>query len=196
MGGGRCERSSEFRSPEVVDIRHARIEDADGIARVRAESWRAAYRGIVPDDYLDGIDVAEWAERQRRNMENQPADLVSLVANDGDLIVGWTALGPNRMADLPYAGELYTIYLLPSHWRRGIGRLLMAAAAQSSMHMGMKSMILWVFAENWPARRFNEALGGTLVSEHRYTIGGVSLPEVAYGWSDLGALTTQAGAVE
>ena len=180
----------------MVDIRQARIGDADGIARVRAESWRAAYRGIVPDDYLDGIDVAEWAERQRRNMENQSVDSVSLVANDGDLIVGWTALGPNRMADLPYAGELYTIYLLPSHWRRGIGRLLMAAAAQSSMHMGMKSMILWVLAENWPARRFNEALGGTLVSEHRYTIGGVSLPEVAYGWSGLSALTTQAGVAE
>jgi len=180
----------------VVDIRHARIEDADGIARVWAESWRAAYRGIVPDDYLNTIDVAEWAERQRRNMENQSVGSVSLIADDGGSTVGWASLGPNRMTDLPYAGELYAIYLLPSHWRRGIGRLLMTSTARSSIERGMDSMILWVLSENWPARRFYESMGGSLVSEHTYTIGGVSLPEVAYGWSELGALTTQAGVAE
>lgn len=170
-------------------IRCANIEDAAGIARVRAESWRAAYRGIVPDEYLDAIDVAEWSERQRLNMENQPADLVSLVADDAGLIVGWAALGPNRETDTPFAGELYAIYLLPDYWRRGIGRMLINASAQTLLERGMHSMILWVLADNEPARRFYEVLGGQYVSERSISIGGEELPEVSYGWQDLSSLT-------
>ena len=169
-------------------IRRANIEDAAGIARVRAESWRTAYRGIVSDEFLDAIDVSEWSERQRRNMENQPAELVSLVADYAGLIIGWAALGPNRETDTPFAGELYAIYLLPDYWRRGIGRLLMESTAQSLMEREMHSMILWVLAENRPARLFYEALGGEYVRERQISIGGVSLYEVAYGWHNLSPL--------
>ena len=43
------------------------------------------------------------------------------------------------------------------------------------------------------ARRFYEALGGTVVGEQRIEIGGVTLVEVAYGWPDAGALLKTAG---
>ena len=56
------------------------------------------------------------------------------------------------------------------------------------MGFGLDSMIVWVLAENRPARRFYEALGARLVTERHVEIGGASLPEVAYGWSDIGAL--------
>lgn len=172
----------------MVEVREATIEDAAGIVRVRAESWRGAYRGIVSDEFLDAIDVAEWAERQRRNMEAAPLGLISCVAIVQGEVVGWAACGRNSEADTPYAGELYTIYLLPTHWRRGIGRLLMAATAQSLMCRGMSSMILWVLAENWPARRFYEALGGQHHRERQTDIAGSPLPEVSYGWLDLEGL--------
>ena len=52
-------------------VRYATIDDA-GIGRVHAESWRGAYRGIVPNDFLDSIDVDEWSERRRQDMEEMP----------------------------------------------------------------------------------------------------------------------------
>ena len=177
-----------LRSMMKVLIRHAVIDDAAGIARVRAESWLGAYRGIVPDEFLDAIDVGEWSERQRRNMENVPDDLVSFVAETQGQVVGWAAGGPNREDDPDYSGKLYAIYLLPEHQRRGIGLKLMAATARWLIGEGMDSMIVWVLAENHPARRFYEALGGQYVREHQIEIGGVWLPEVSYGWSDLGTL--------
>ena len=169
----------------MIGIRPTRLDDAAGIARVRAESWRAAYRGIVPDDFLDAIDVDDWSRRQRRNMENEPPGLISLVAEEAGLIVGWAAFGKNRQSESRYAGELYTVYVLPSHWRRGIGTLLMEASAQSLIASGMNSMILWVLAGNRPARSFYETLGGACVEERVINIGGVDLPEAAYGWDDL-----------
>ena len=174
----------------MVEVREAKLEDAAGIARVRAESWRAAYRGIVPGEFLEAIDVAEWAERQRRNMENEPAGLVAFVATIQGEVVGWAACGRNREKDTPYAGELFTVYLLPDHWRAGIGRLLMKAVAQSFIERGMDSMILWVLAENWPARRFYEGLGGQYVSERGIEIGGACLRELSYGWDDLSPLVS------
>ena len=166
-------------------VRGAVIDDAASIARVRAESWRATYRGIVPDAYLDSIDTAEWAERQHRAMEQQPADLVALVAEVRGDVVGWVVGGPNRDAAYDYAGELYAIYLLPEYQRVGIGTQLTVAIARSLVSQGFNSMILWVLEENHPARRFYEARGGTLCGSRQTEIGGVWLPEVAYGWMDL-----------
>ena len=169
-------------------VRHAVIDDAAGIARVRAESWCATYRGIVPDAYLDAIDTEEWEERQRRAMEQQPADLVALVAEVRGDVVGWVVGGPNRDAAYHYAGELYAIYLLPEYQRAGIGTQLTVAIARSLVSQGFNSMILWVLEENHPARRFYEALGGTLCGARQTEIGGMRLPEVAYGWTGLAGL--------
>ena len=40
-----------------VRIRRATVDDAVAIARVRVESWRTTYRGMIPQPYLDGMCV-------------------------------------------------------------------------------------------------------------------------------------------
>ena len=172
----------------LVTVRHTVVEDAAGIARVRAESWIDTYRGIVPDEFLDAIDVGEWTERQRRNMMQQPDDLVTLVAETRGLVVGWVVGGPNRDAAFDYAGELYAIYLLPEYQRRGIGRELTEAVARWLVDQGLNSMILWVLEQNLRARHFYEALDGRQCGERQTNIGGGCLTEVAYGWPDLTVL--------
>ncbi len=168
-------------------IRHADVGDAAGIGIVHAESWRTTYRGIVPDAYLDAIDIDEWSERQRRSLAEAPHDVVSLVAVEGQ-IVGWAAGGPNREPELDHAGELYAVYLLPEHQRKGIGLKLTVAIARWLMDTGMESMAVWVLADNQTARRFYEALGAEYCQERESKLGGANLAEVAYGWSDLSRL--------
>ena len=65
---------------------------------------------------------------------------------------------------------------------------LTVASAKSLIESGMSSMLLWVLAENWSARRFYEALGGECIREQQVRIGNTELPEVSYGWKDLGSL--------
>ena len=179
-------------APDVT-IRKPALNEAASTALVHALSWKSAYRGIVPDDYLDAIDVDVWAERHRLSMEEDPEGFVSFVAEMGGEIVGWALGGPNRDPAMGLSGELFTIYLLPEYLRRGIGRKLISAVAGSLQASGLKSMVVWVLAENRPARRFYEALGGSYVTEREHSIGGVSLMEVAYGWEDVRELLSATG---
>ena len=142
----------------------------------------------MPDEFLDAIDLGEWTKRQRRNMAEQPADLVTLVAETQGLVVGWAVGGPNRDIAFDYAGELYAIYLLPDYQRRGIGRKLTVAVAGWLVDRKLNSMILWVLEQNHPARRFYEVLGGGHCGKRQTVIGGAPLSEVSYGWDDLGPL--------
>ena len=177
----------------MIVIRRTSLADAAGTARVHALSWKSAYRGIVPDDFLEAIDVDAWAERHRRSMVEDPQDFVSYVAELEGEIVGWALGGPNRDSALGFSAELFTLYLLPEYVRQGIGRRLVRAVAESLVELGFGSLVLWVLADNRPARQFYEAMGGQYVAEKQYPIGGVSLVEVAYGWDDLKTLLEIAG---
>ena len=46
-------------------IRPATSGDAPGIARVQVLTWQQTYRGILPDPFLDGLDVERSAESWR-----------------------------------------------------------------------------------------------------------------------------------
>ena len=174
--------------PPQFTIRQATSDDAAAIARVQVASWQDTYRGIVPQEFLDSIGVGDWTERRFRELASPGTGACSHVAEVGNEVVGWAYSGPNRDQDSIYAGELYAIYLLPEYQRRGIGLALTVSAAESLIESGINSMLLWALAENWPARRFYETIGGKHIREQQITIGNTLLLEVAYGWKELNQL--------
>ena len=175
-----------------MHIRLARLDDADGLARVHVDSWRAAYKGIVPDEHLASLSYEQRAARWRDNITT-PAHrgtFLYVAANDAGRIVGFAGGGPERDGDLNYTGELYALYLHPDYFRQGIGTQLAQTVARRLIEDGLVSMLVWVLAQN-PARRFYEALGGQYLYDKPITIGGAELTEVAYGWRDIHALASR-----
>ncbi len=161
------------------------------------DTWRAAYRGIVPDDYLDGLSYEE-SERLWQDAIATGGGSV-FVAEDGGEIFGFASGGPRERFSRElreYEGELQSVYVLPSHKRTGAGRRLVGAVARHLAEQHVNSMLLWVFTENRPARLFYESLGGTVVAEDGFEIGGAWLSEVAYGWKDLDALVVDGSGVQ
>jgi hypothetical protein len=112
-----------------------------------------------------------------------------LVAEREGEIVGFSSGGPERSGDEVYRGEIYALYVSPAYQRRGIGRRLVGASARRLLQAGTGNLLVWVLSAN-PSRQFYERLGGQLVREREIEIGGVSLPEVGYGWADLEALAS------
>jgi GNAT superfamily N-acetyltransferase len=104
-----------------------------------------------------------------------------MVAEQDGQIVGFVSGGPERSGDSLYSGEVYAIYILPAHQRKGIGRLLIREAVQALLAQGFSNMLIWVLSDN-PSRTFYEALGGEFVREQPIQIGAQTLTEAAYGW--------------
>lgn len=178
--------------PPPVRIRPAVCSDAPAIARVHVAAWQTTYQGLLPTDFLAGLSAAERTTRWARRLcqGGLPGWVLVAETAPGE-VVGFVAGGPPQ-DDHPlrrvYRGELYALYLLASHQRQGIGRRLVRTLAAAFQAAGLDSFFAWVLAENHPARRFYAALGGQVVGERTITIAGLTLPEVAYGWTDLGPL--------
>jgi ribosomal protein S18 acetylase RimI-like enzyme len=152
-------------------IRPATPDDAEAVARVHVETWRAAYAHALSPEGLASLSVTERTELHRRS----PPVVAEL---DGE-IVGFVSVGPGTDADTD--GELYAIYVLPDHWGSGVGRALMQAGEERLRELGHQHAILWVLEDNPRARRFYEAAGWRLDGARRpIEIFGQPLPEIRY----------------
>jgi ribosomal protein S18 acetylase RimI-like enzyme len=169
-----------------VLIREREERDFPGIARVRVETWQAAYRGIVPQDFLDGLSVAADSERfllRYRDSGGQPG-WHSFVAVDDDQVLGFGLGGPEREGFPGHPGELYALYVLPAHQGLGIGCALAQAVFTRLRAAGQVPFIIWALRENLPACEFYRRLGGVEVGRKTIEIGGKVLEEVGFGYKE------------
>jgi GNAT superfamily N-acetyltransferase len=154
---------------------------------VHVDTWRAAYRGIVPEGHLDRLSYDE-SERLWQDVIAAGDGCVFIAENEGG-IFGFASGGiRERFSRDLTEYELQTVYVLPSRKGDGAGVRLVRAVVRHLAERGVNSMVLWVFADNRSARGFYEALGGVPVAEDSFEVGGARLSEVAYGWKDLGVL--------
>ncbi|MGV9287243.1 N-acetyltransferase family protein [Streptomyces sp. NPDC003719] len=164
-------------------VREMTLADCDRVSAIRVRGWQSAYRGLMPQSYLDGLSVAEDAERRRALFAPPPAGPVNLVAEDdaGD-VVGWACHGPYRDGELRTGdAELYALYVDPGRLGGGVGQALLRESVRRCAAAGHARMLLWVLDGNARARRFYERAGfhadGAAESSD---VDGVAVPEVRY----------------
>lgn len=167
---------------QAISIHEATLADVPVLAEAHVVTWRETYRGLLPDDYLDGLAAVEREPLWRRAIERTDAERCVFVATDSaSTIVGFASGGPH-LGTLGYAGEVYTLYLRREYQGRGLGRDLFRTVAGRLHAQGLTSLALWVLATNIGARGFYEALGGRFVREQAIVFDGVPLREAGYGW--------------
>lgn len=165
-------------------VREATLADAEGIARVHTDSWQTSYRGILPDTVLDRIDVGQRAESRKKILRDRSVfQLVAYDVTHGD-IVGFCDAGASRR-HMPYAGEVYAIYLAHRAKRHGIGQEMFERVQAWLVANEMRSMIVWVLENNHHARRFYEAMGGRQGGKLSSRVGGYPVVELSYIWDRL-----------
>lgn len=165
-------------------VREAVLDDAEGIARVHTDSWQTSYRGILPDTVLDRIDVGQRADSRRKILRDHSVfQLVAYDVTHGD-IVGFCDAGASRR-HVPYAGEVYAIYLAHRAKRHGIGQEMWERVQAWFVASDMRSMIVWVLENNQHARRFYEAMGGRQGVKLQSRVGGYPVVELSYVWDRL-----------
>jgi GNAT superfamily N-acetyltransferase len=128
-------------------------DDAIAVARVHVQSWQAAYRTLLPDDYLDQLRPEDRAAKYDV-ASLDPLKPRTIVAAEKNLIVGFATAAPARDPDLPDHGELCALYVDPEYWGREIGIALVSAARANLVELGFRNAVLWVLAGNVRAERF------------------------------------------
>jgi GNAT superfamily N-acetyltransferase len=165
------------------------VADESAIARLHADSWRAAYRGILGDDFLDDSVVANRRELWRtRFSEIDRTDQLILVGEEHGEIQAFACAFLD--ADPEWGTLLDNLHVLPGLKGRGLGRRLLSAVAENIRRHGLHSMLhLWVYEQNVQARGFYERLGGIVsgcVGEAAPD--GSHVNVLRYGWRELSLL--------
>jgi ribosomal protein S18 acetylase RimI-like enzyme len=176
-----------LRTLAGVQIEPATLDDCRAIAEVHVESWQHAYRGLIPEAYLASLSVSDREATWRRMLELHPADL--LLARTAGCVAGFAAFGASRDEGAPpQRAEIWAIYVKPSFWSAGAGRLLWLAALERILAQGYKTVSLWVIVGNERAIRFYERAGFVVDPESRKQLerGGATLEEVRYVFTHAG----------
>ncbi len=125
--------------------------EMEGRGYVHWKAWQETYTGLIDQSYLDGLSPEKLIERAYRRPEN------TLVAKDGDRVVGFVVYGPYRWEDLPSTGEVMAIYILKEYYGQKVGYALMHTALKALSGYGR--VALWVLKGNERAIRFYEKCG-------------------------------------
>lgn len=184
-----------------MKIRSATTPDAAALARIQVNSYRTAYAGLMPADYLAHFSLEEQEQDWLDLLAEPTGDILLVAEIDGGEIAGY-AVGRPGLVEIPslqdekephaspYDAELVSLHVRRALQKRGIGRALVRATAGALQEHGCTSLALFVLAGN-PACGFYERLGGQCVGEKRWMMDdfGFEVVETAYGWPKIAALS-------
>lgn len=138
---------TERDAAAAVVVRPATLDDAEGIARVHAGSWRETYGRFVDDPDTDPwFDVRRRIGMWRSNLEQ--ATFGTVVAADETGIVGFAAVQATDEPGAVRPEELTMLYVLARAHGGGAGQALLDAV------LGTRPASLWVAADNPRAHAF------------------------------------------
>lgn len=160
----------------MYKIREAVQSDCAGIGKVYCDSWKTAYRDLIPQAYLDSLTPENCMPR--KVTEN------NIVLTKDERVSGICHVSEARNRDRAVWGEIITIYLLPEIWGSGAGSELFSAAIRKLEQNGFQNICLWVLKDNKRARKFYEKNGFEISGEEReIEVGGGKVYEVEYIYS-------------
>ena len=140
-----------------ITIRLAVPDDAPDMAEVHMRSWEAAYKDIIPADYIREKNTESPALWEK--ILNGANTTQYIIKKDGKT-AGMLGMGKSRDDDVSDGTyELMGLYLLPEYFRQGIGTQAMEFAFGKARSLDMKIITVWLLEDNFNAKMFYEKFG-------------------------------------
>lgn len=171
----------------ALRLRSARAADSAAVAELHVASWRDAYRGLLPDTFLDGPMAETFARHWQETLAVRRRPGVVILATAGGDPVGFIATwreGANA--------HIENLHVKPGMRGAGIGRALIGFAAGRMQSHGCLTADLHCFAGNHAGLRFYRTLGAEIGPEATATAYGQTVAERRCSWPDIAALVAAA----
>jgi len=164
---------------ENIIIRNVTEEDIPAVVDIKINGWKEAYRDIIDNDFLNGLDKKERIEKWKQNY-NQGGFIVAVIESE---IVGFcryvydNTFSP-EMLDIDC--ELLAIYVKPELKNKGIGRQMFEYIVKEFKEKKKTKMILWCLKDNEASKEFYKKMGGKIIQEKLNKIGDKEYEEVGF----------------
>jgi GNAT superfamily N-acetyltransferase len=158
-------------------VRPATLDDLDAIVAVHVTGFRAGNVPHLPPDQRNRMNEERAAAVWDATIAEPPPGTAVLVSESvGGRVVGLACAGRARDDDVAEGtGELYALYVDPSHWGAGHGRELDAAARAHLRGALFTGAVLWVLEANERARGFYERCGWVADGTRREHAGAIAV---------------------
>ena len=141
----------------TMDIRKGMVADAEAISSILAQSWKVAFKGSVPQVYLDELKEDFWVDFFQQGIRDERIT-VQLVY-EAQVPVGCISYGKSRDSQVADWAEIITLYLLPQSFGKKYGKALLDVDLAEMKGQGYENAYLWALDENERARNFYEGQG-------------------------------------
>jgi GNAT superfamily N-acetyltransferase len=150
----------------VIDLIKASPADAYRIAQVRHLVWDETYRGIYPDEMIDGYDLETQAQRFAEKLADPNHH--HFIFMDSTTCVGFFSFGPyNYGTYKDFALCLNHLYIRNGYKGMGLGRQAFSVIREYCRSQGIDRFFCGCNANNTPAMGFYRHMGGIQGDRHR-----------------------------
>ena len=162
-----------------IIIRNIKKEDIPQVVDIQISGWQTAYRGIIDDDYLDSMSREAFIER--RNKDYNKNGFIIVEANNEILAFARYVDNNSFSPETPEIDcEITALYTKPDLKGKGLGTKMFNYILNEFKKLNKTKMIIWCLKENYPARKFYEKMGGTIIGEKTINFGNKDYPEVGF----------------
>jgi GNAT superfamily N-acetyltransferase len=132
--------------------------DLDLLAPAEWRVLRAARLGALLDSphafTSSYAREADWSDLEWRRVFDTAT---CIVAREADKVIGLAKSVAEPLR--PWMRDLESIWVAPTHRRRGVLRALLGDIAKADRRIGVTDLMLWVLEDNYDAQRAYRALG-------------------------------------
>lgn len=124
------------------------------------ESFHKCLESVARErKYLANVKAPSLESTRESVLSNILKNIPQYVAVDGDIVVGWCEILPNKGEGFTHSGKLDTMGLSRAYRGRGYGKKLMETTIMAAKEYGIERVELLVYRSNVPAIRFYERTG-------------------------------------
>jgi len=173
-------------------IRDYQNSDLPALAHLHSASKYAAEKGIIFDDDL-ALFTPDYYQDKWQEWSQWEDSTIHVAVNDDQTMIGFCCFG--RVKTRPdfdkgvvprFGGEVYSLYIHPDYFGRGVGKALFIDACHHLIDQKITSLLLWTMKKNKRACGFYDAMGGERVGKKRIDIGDKSWAEEScFAWRDI-----------
>lgn len=159
-------------------IRKMRKEDCAAFNHVITVSWNEAYKGIVPNEFLEELKSNEKERTEKGLSIFDEKDVNTFILEIDGEVVGFSHYAAANQDKFPGCGEIRALYIINKYHKNGFGRKLVDESKKELKKLGFDKMIICCLKDNLPSNEFYKHIGGKFIREGVYER--LQLPENIY----------------